>query len=282
MRCSQLRQTSPLGPSFEPWRQGSKWIKWWWNVWWNVYTLGHLVAVMAVMAVIPLAASFLLLPPRILVKWPFQLQLLDTWNAELKCLDSSSDWPDMARSCQTKVPIFYHILDISETFLKQQNISHTQKNVLSMSKVAWFALFPHVPHSPFVSIDWQCSSRLSACWATAARSVKPGRTQPNVVRPASSEMCSIDRSIISFNNLHIITYIYTFNLHHVYLSKNSELWHFTAESGKKTVWIKGRDHQLGSLSALETVSPCPNPNFVAAACDEFIFENMEIVFNLQD
>jgi hypothetical protein len=33
--------------------------------------------------------------------------------------------------------------------------------------------------------------------------VKPGRTQPNVVRPASSEMCSIDRSIISFNNLHI-------------------------------------------------------------------------------
>lgn len=193
--------SSPRGPSFEPWRQGSEWIRWWWNVWWNVYTLGHLVAVMAVIP--SMAASFLLLPPRMLVKWPFQLQLL-VW---LKCwAQMLGQQQPLARYGQIMPDQGTNILSYSRYLGNSKTFRKRKKYVLSMSKVAWFARFPHVPHSPFVSIDWQCSSRLSACWATAARSVKPGRTQPNVVRPASSEMCSIDRSIISFSNLHIYIY----------------------------------------------------------------------------
>ena len=96
---------------------GGKWIKWW-----NMVECLQLGAVMAVMILPPIAASFLLVPPRILVKWPFQLQLLDGW---LKCwAQMLGQQQRLARYGQTKVPIFYHILDISET---AKHFAHAKK-----------------------------------------------------------------------------------------------------------------------------------------------------------
>ena len=126
------------------------------------------------------------------------------WHVELKCLDSRSDRLAMARS-------EYQFRIIFRLSLTQQHISQAQKKNVFCEWAKWHGVHgsPMVPQcSPFAVfsfIDWQCSSRLSACWATAAQSVKQGRMQPNVVRPAGSEMCSIDRSITFknlFQNLH--------------------------------------------------------------------------------
>ena len=134
----------------------------------------------------------LLVPPRMLAKWPFQ-QLLDGW---LKCwAQMLGQQQQLARCGQIKVPIFYDILYISET------AKHfASEHVLSMSKVPWVRTV--------FCVYWLAMLLQALSMLSNSSSVCEARKDATQRRKTCQRLCSMSRSTIS--SIICVNVLYTF------------------------------------------------------------------------